>query len=382
MEINWYYISVWIANSVNYFFFFVRKQLELFMYSYFQAYQAEWLYKNYFLFSSREQSKAIMGLTSEKEYVSWCFCCQWFMNTVHLICHACVDSVQLGYVLLARTLCLGEITFAGLSFPQETELCGMLTGRRDESFVDWQKRCELCWLSGKMRALLTGRKIRALLTGRRDQSFVDWQEFGKIRALLTGRKDQSFVDWQGRWGLCWLAGKMRALLTGRKLGALLTGRRDQSFVDWQGRWGLCWLAGKMRALLTGRKLGALLTGRRDQSFVDWQERSELCWLTGKIRALLTGRKDGCFNCWLAGEMRAFLTDRRDGRNLCWRSAFVWWSRVPGLAEAVNLGVFSQTLWTRSCKFDIILLLTSIMKLLFWDASVLVTFCVWCCCIQT
>jgi len=205
MEINWYYISVWIANSVNYFFFFVRKQLELFMYSYFQAYQAEWLYKNYFLFSSREQSKAIMGLTSEKEYVSWCFCCQWFMNTVHLICHACVDSVQLGYVLLARTLCLGEITFAGLSFPQETELCG---------------------------------------------------------------------------------------------------------------------------------------------------------------------------CWLAGEMRAFLTDRRDGRNLSWRSAFIWWSRVPGLAEAVNLGVFSQTLWTRSCKFDIILLLTSIMKLLFWDASVLVTFCVW------
>ena len=32
----------------------------------------------------------------------------------------------------------------------------------------------------------------------------------------------------------------------------------------------------MRALLTGRKMGALLTGRRDQSFVDWQERSELC----------------------------------------------------------------------------------------------------------
>ena len=241
MEINWYYISVWIANSVNYFFFFVRKQLELFMYSYFQAYQAEWLYKNYFLFSSREQSKAIMGLTSEKEYVSWCFCCQWFMNTVHLICHACVDSVQLGYVLLARTLCLGEITFAGLSFPQETELCG-------------------CWLAGEMRA------------------------------LLTGRKDVSFVDCQGRWGLCWLAERSELCWLAGEIRALLTGRNLE-------RSELCWLAEKMRALLTGREDEGFVDWQEDGSFVDWQERSELCWLAGEIRALLTDRKDQSFVDW-------------------------------------------------------------------------------------
>ena len=185
-----------------------------------------------------------------------------------------------------------------------------------------------------------------------------------MRALLTDRRDQIFVDWQERSDLCWLAGEIRSLLTGR---------RDEGFVDWQERSELCWLAGEIRALLTGRK---------NEGFVDWQERWELCWLAGEIRALLTGRKDGCFNCWLAGEIRAFLTDRRDGRNLCWRSAFIEWSRVPGLAEAVNLGVFSQTLWTRSWKFGMMLFLTSIMKLLLWDASVLVTFCVWCCCIQT
>ena len=217
------------------------------MYSYFQAYQAEWLYKNFFLFSSREQSKAIMGLTSEKEYVSWCVCCQWFMNTVHLSCHACVDSVQLADVLLARTLSLGERTFAGLSFPQETQSC---------VDVDWQERWELCWLAGIWK----------------DQSFVDWQERSELCWLAGIWKDQSFVDWQERSELCWLAGIWK----------------DQSFVDWQKRWGLCWLAGKMRALLTGRK---------DQSFVDWQGRSELCWLVGEIRALLTGREDQSFVDW-------------------------------------------------------------------------------------
>ena len=40
--------------------------------------------------------------------------------------------------------------------------------------------------------------MRAMLTGRRDESFVDWQDFGKMRALLTDRRDESFVDWQER----------------------------------------------------------------------------------------------------------------------------------------------------------------------------------------
>ena len=70
----------------------------------------------------------------------------------------------------------------GFHFLRKHRAVWMLTGRRDESFVDWQEF----------------RKIRALLTGRRDASFVDWQDFGKMRALLTDRRDESFVDWQER----------------------------------------------------------------------------------------------------------------------------------------------------------------------------------------
>ena len=167
------------------------------MYSYFQAYQAEWLHRNYFLFSSREQSKAIMGLTSEKEYVSWCFCCLQVIyehRALDLPCLCGQCAARLGFV--GQGLCaLGREQTQGFYFLRKCRVVWMLTGWRDQSFVDWQERSALCWLAGE------------------------------IKVLLTGRRDQSFVDRQEKWGLCWLAGIWK----------------DQSFVDWQERSELCWL---------------------------------------------------------------------------------------------------------------------------------------------
>ena len=118
------------------------------MYSYFQAYQAEWLHRNYFLFSSREQSKAIMGLTSEKEYVSWCFCCLQVIyehRALDLPCLCGQCAARLGFV--GQGLCaLGREQTQGFYFLRKCRVVWMLTGWRDQSFVDWQERSELCWL--------------------------------------------------------------------------------------------------------------------------------------------------------------------------------------------------------------------------------------------